>query len=78
VTWCNNAAFDSAYATAISSPDPAKQKAAWNQAQELVNQQAPIYVPVQFATVSAAKSDVSGIWEDSTGTIHVEDAYFTG
>lgn len=74
----NNAAFDSAYATAISSPDPAKQKAAWNTAQELVNQQAPIFVPVQFATVSAAKSDVSGIWVDSTGTIHLENAYFTG
>jgi len=74
----NNAAFDSAYATAISSPDPAKQKAAWDQAQELVNQQAPIFVPVQFATVSAAKSDVGGIWVDSTGTIHLENAYFTG
>jgi peptide/nickel transport system substrate-binding protein len=74
----NNADFDSAYATAISTPDPAKQKAAWDQAQELLNQQVPIFVPVQFATVSAAKSDVGGVWVDSTGTIHLENAYFTG
>jgi peptide/nickel transport system substrate-binding protein len=74
----NNADFDSAYATAISTPDSAKQKAAWDKAQELLNQQAPIFVPVQFATVSAAKSDVGGVWVDSTGTIHLESAYFTG
>ena len=53
-------------------------EAAWDKAQELLSQQSPIFVPVQFATVSAAKSDVGGIWVDSTGTIHLENAYFTG
>ena len=74
----NNASFDAAYATAISTADPAQQKVAWGKAQALINQQAPIFVPVQFATVTATTSNVSGIWVDSTGAVHLEDAYFTG
>jgi len=46
--------------------------------QELINQQVPIYMPLQFATVTATKSSVSGVWEDSTGNVHLEDAGFTG
>jgi hypothetical protein len=42
--------------------------------QELVNQQVPIYVPVQFATITAASRNVSGLWVDGTGTPHLEAA----
>jgi peptide/nickel transport system substrate-binding protein len=73
----NNAGFDSAYQSALATPDSTAQKADWDEAQVLLNQQAPIFVPVQFATVSAARSNVGGVWVDSTGAVHLEGAYFT-
>ncbi|MCW2492160.1 MAG: transporter substrate-binding protein, partial [Frankiales bacterium] len=61
-----------------ATADPTAQKALWQKAQELINQQAPIFVPVQFATVTATKSSVVGLWVDSAGNPHLEDAGFTG
>jgi peptide/nickel transport system substrate-binding protein len=73
----NNAQFDSLYTQALATPDPAAQKATWGKAEELINQQAPIFVPVQFATVTATKRSVVGLWEDSAGNPHLENAGFT-
>jgi peptide/nickel transport system substrate-binding protein len=74
----NNANFDGLYAKALATADPVQQKAIWGQAQELINQQAPIFVPVQFATLTATKRSVVGLWVDSGGNPHLEDAGFAG
>jgi peptide/nickel transport system substrate-binding protein len=74
----NNDQFDALYKNAVATSDPAARKAIWQKAQELINQQAPIFVPVQFATVTATKSSVVGLWVDSAGGAHLEDAGFSG
>jgi peptide/nickel transport system substrate-binding protein len=74
----NNPQFDALYAKALATADPAQQKVIWGKVQTLVNQQAPIFVPVQFATVTATKRSVAGLWVDSTGTPHLENAGFAG
>ncbi len=73
----NNTQYDQLYNQALSTADDAKRKQIWGQLQELINQQAPVFVPVQFATVTAAKSNVSGLWVDSAGNPHLETAGFT-
>jgi peptide/nickel transport system substrate-binding protein len=74
----NNSEFDALYAQALATPDPAQQKVIWGKVQTLVNQQAPIFVPVQFATVTATKRSVVGLWVDSAGNPHLENAGFAG
>lgn len=73
----NNQQFDRLYKQALATGDEAQRKELWGKMQELINQQAPIFVPVQFATVTAAKSNVSGLWVDSAGNPHLENAGFT-
>jgi peptide/nickel transport system substrate-binding protein len=70
----NNSAFEADYASALATPAGEEQNAIWAKMQELVNQQVPIYVPVQFATITAASRKVSGLWVDGTGTPHLEAA----
>ncbi|MBV0896217.1 ABC transporter substrate-binding protein [Microbacterium sp. NC79] len=70
----NSTEFDDLYASAITTGDVAEQNKAWAKVQELMNQEVPIYVPVQFTTVTAATGSVTGIWVDSGGTPHFENA----
>jgi peptide/nickel transport system substrate-binding protein len=72
----NNPQFDQLYNQALGSADPAARKALWGQLQTMVNQQAPIYVPLQFATVTATKHNVVGLWVDGGGNPHLENAGF--
>jgi peptide/nickel transport system substrate-binding protein len=72
----NNAQFDQLYNQALATADPAARKAVWGQLQALVNQQAPIFVPLQFATVTATKRNVVGLWVDGGGNPHLENAGF--
>ncbi len=74
----NNAQFDQLYNQALGTADAAARKTLWGQLQTLVNQQAPIYVPLQFATVTATKRTVVGLWVDGGGNPHLETAGFAG
>lgn len=69
----NNAQFDKLYNKALATPD-ADRNGVWAKMQELENKDMPIYVPVQFATVTANSPRVSGVWVDGTGTPHYESA----
>ncbi len=73
----NNSQFDQVYNQALGTADPAARTALWGQLQTMVNQQAPIFVPLQFATVTATKRNVVGLWVDGGGNPHLEDAGFT-
>lgn len=70
----NSAEFDGLYAKALATPDPEGQKAVWAELQELVNREVPIYVPVQFATVTATSNNIEGLWVDGGGNPHFEAA----
>ncbi|WP_165960718.1 ABC transporter substrate-binding protein [Actinocrispum wychmicini] len=72
----NNKQVDDLYNRALGTADPQGQKAVWGQVQELVNKEAPIFVPLQFATLTATKNTVAGLWVDGAGNPHVEDAGF--
>jgi peptide/nickel transport system substrate-binding protein len=74
----NNARFDSLYRKALATAGDAARNKIWHQLQELVNKQAPIFVPLQFATVTATKRSVVGLWVDGGGNPHLEDASFAG
>lgn len=70
----NSAEFDGLYTKALSVADDNERGAVWAQAQELVNQEVPIYVPVQFATVTATSMNLENVWVDGGGTPHFEAA----
>lgn len=70
----NNPKFDALYNEALATEDKAERNKIWAQMQELVNQEVPILVPVQFATVTAAGKGLTGVWVDGTGTPHYEAA----
>ncbi|GII65300.1 ABC transporter substrate-binding protein [Sphaerisporangium krabiense] len=74
----NNAGFDALYEKALATADDAERRAIWHQMQEIVNRQVPIYVPLQFATLTAAKRTVTGLWVDGAGNPHLESAGFAG
>jgi peptide/nickel transport system substrate-binding protein len=73
---CNwvDPAFETAYTDALATADPTAQQALWDKTQEEINQEVPIYVPVQSATDTATKKTVSGLWVEGSGTPHLESA----
>jgi peptide/nickel transport system substrate-binding protein len=73
----NSKAFQTSYDKALSISDKAQRKAEWAKAQELINKDVPIYVPVQSAVVTATNKKVTGLWVDASGTPHLEQAGFT-
>lgn len=70
----NNTAYDSAFASAIATTDVTAQKASWNAAQKLENQEVPLITPVISAPVAAESSKVTGVWLEGGGQVHLEDA----
>jgi peptide/nickel transport system substrate-binding protein len=74
----NSAEFDSLYNQALSSADETTRDAAWAQAQELLNTEMPIFVPLQFGTLTATSKAVTGLWVDGGGNPHLEDAAISG
>ncbi|WP_433304191.1 ABC transporter substrate-binding protein [Actinoplanes sp. CA-030573] len=74
----NNKQFDDLYNQALATADDTARKAIWGQLQELVNKEAPIFVPLQFVTATATNKKVRGAWVDSAGDIHLETAGLAG
>lgn len=70
----NSEEFDAGYKAAVATADAADRDETWKQLQTMGNAAVPIFVPVQFATVSASQSSVSGLWVDGGGTLHLENA----
>jgi peptide/nickel transport system substrate-binding protein len=74
----NSKEFDSTYNKALGTADEGARNELWDQAQEIINKEVPLIIPVQPKVVTAAKSDVAGVWVDPTGTPHFESAGFAG
>jgi peptide/nickel transport system substrate-binding protein len=73
----NSKEFKATYDRALGITDQAKRKAEWGKAQELINKDVPLIVPVQAAVVTATAKTVTGVWVDASGTPHLEEAGFT-
>ena len=74
----NSEEFDSTYEEALAASDEGEQNQLWDKAQEIINKEVPLIIPVQPKVVTAAKADVVGVWVDPTGTPHFESAGFSG
>jgi peptide/nickel transport system substrate-binding protein len=70
----NNGAYDAAFNEALATSDETKRQAAWNKAQELINKEAPLFIPVLSVTETAAQSDVTGAWVEGSGNLNLASA----
>lgn len=73
---CNwdDAQFASAYTTAVGEADEAKRHQDWAEVQKIVNEQVPVIVPLQSNVVTAVAHDLSGLWVEGGGQLHLETA----
>ena len=74
----NDKEFDTTYEQALGTPEEGARNKLWDKAQEILNKEVPLIIPVQPEVVTAVKSDVAGVWVDPTGTPHFESAGFAG
>jgi peptide/nickel transport system substrate-binding protein len=70
----NNKAYDSAFDEALASSDEGQRQVAWDKAQEQINKEAPLFIPVLSVTETAAQSDVSGAWVEGSGNLNLASA----
>lgn len=66
--------FEEAYRAAVAEPDVAARKELWARAQEILNEDVPLIVPLQATVVSAQAAAVTGAWVEGGGQLHLEDA----
>jgi peptide/nickel transport system substrate-binding protein len=70
----NDATFESLAKQAIATPSASKQKAIYDQMQQIFAQQAPVMVVAHQTNIVAASKKISGAWEDPAGNVHLETA----
>jgi peptide/nickel transport system substrate-binding protein len=70
----NNTTYDNLYAKAVGTSSPKARKAVFCSAMKLENQQLPLVTPLVFDVVHATSSNVSGVWEEGGGQLHLENA----
>ena len=73
----NNAAYDAAYDKAIGTVDAKKRAKLWCVGQKLENQELPVISPFTFDKLHASNKNISGVWVESTGDLHLEGAFST-
>ncbi|MFJ4165514.1 ABC transporter substrate-binding protein [Microbacterium sp. NPDC089698] len=70
--------FTAAFAAAIAEPDEKARKEKWGKAEEIINREVPLIVPLQSTVVSATSTKVSGVWVEGGGQLHLEGARLKG
>jgi len=70
----NNKEYDAIYDKAIGTVDPKKRAALWCDGMKMENEQLVIISPFSFDKLHATKSNIPGVWVESTGDIHLEGA----
>ena len=72
----NNTDYDALYDKAIATVNPKARAKIWCEGMKLENAQLPIASPLSFDKLHAARSNVMGVWVESSGVPHLEGAYF--
>ncbi|MBM3743920.1 MAG: ABC transporter substrate-binding protein [Actinobacteria bacterium] len=70
----NNKEYDAAYDKALGTVDVKERAKLWCVGMKLENEQLPIISPINFDKLHASKANISGIWVESTGDVHLEGA----
>ncbi len=70
----NNAQYDALLKTAKATSDPKKRQGLYDQMQVLFSQQLPMMTIAHQTNIIYAQKNFTGIWEDPTGTTHLETA----
>ena len=73
----NNTKYDAAYDKAIGTVDAKKRAKLWCVGQKLENQELPVISPFTFDKLHASNKNISGVWVESTGDLHLEGAFST-
>lgn len=73
----NNKKYDAAYDKAIGTVDAKKRAKLWCVGQKLENQELPVISPFTFDKLHASNKNISGVWVESTGDLHLEGAFST-
>lgn len=69
--------FERDFQAALGIGDAARREQAWGEIQGMVSSEVPVLIPLLTTMVSAARSDVAGVWSAQGGTqLHLEDAGF--
>ncbi len=71
----NDAKIDELLALGRSTADKEKRKAAYQQVEQIVNDQVPVIIPCSWSFVDGAAKYVRGVWAESGGQIHYESAW---
>lgn len=66
--------FDELYAQGVLSDDEAERAQVYSRMQEIVTDELPIIISLHAPMITAAQSDVSGIWVAPSGDLRLEDA----
>lgn len=76
---CNwsNSEFQAAFVSAIGEGDEAARKDKWAVVQQIINEEVPIIVPLQSTVVTVTQSNVSGVWVEGGGQLHLESTIVT-
>jgi peptide/nickel transport system substrate-binding protein len=73
----NNPEYESLATKAFATASPVKRQAIHDRMQVVFSEQAPIAVLAHQTQIIAAQKNVAGLWEDATGTAHLEGVSLT-
>lgn len=73
---CNwdNPEYNELHKQALAEPDDAARAEIYADMQRLISEEAPVLVAAQATQLSAANSRVQGVWVESDGDLHLENA----
>jgi peptide/nickel transport system substrate-binding protein len=71
----NDPVIDEMLAKGKSSADQEVRKEAYWEIQRIVNEEVPAFVPCSWQWVNGAAAHVKGVWAESGGQIHYQDAW---
>ncbi|QYH36368.1 ABC transporter substrate-binding protein [Salinibacterium sp. M195] len=64
--------FLTAFSGALAEPDADARKAQWATVQSVINEQVPLIVPLQSTVATGTSSELSGVWVEGGGQLHLE------
>ncbi len=66
--------FTAAFDAAVAEPDEKTRAEKWAGVEEIINEQVPLIVPLQSTVVTATAEDITGVWAEGGGQLHLESA----
>ena len=76
---CNwsNPQYDKLHAQAVANGDEATRNTIYSQMQKILNDEVPLIIPLITSQLTVAQKRVTGLWVQSDGAVHLEQAGVT-